>query len=152
MQSPVAFAEIRNTVSFSAQVVRQLDGFAVVVELAGPVADHVRHARIIRGEHRGIGGNDQIAAGGNDRVGEIEGYSLGKLPAREVYRVRAGVIQLDPLLPWILRHLGRRMIHDFVDQHLGTQDSCGKHHKHQYESGKEMRKFFHRTGNYHLIL
>ncbi len=117
---------VAHLVGHGAGGVAQGHGFALVRELAGPRAEDAGDAE--PGGDRGrVAGDHQVAAGrqgGAGREGVL--HPIGELPAGEVHRLGAGVVQLDELDE---RGLRIRVDVQLVDHHRGGQPpgQAGEH-------------------------
>ena len=120
--SPVALRGVAHLVCLRAGGIDEPDGFAVVGELALPVAGDIFDAGMQFGEPRRVGCNDQSAVGRQRDFAERKPDAGVELPAVEIDRLAAEIPKLDELL----RHrlVGGAVV-NLVDEHLRLGGSCG---------------------------
>ena len=116
--APAAAVGVVQLVSDIVIGIAQGDGFATAGQTAAPGSQR-RGSRMQRGERGGIPGHHQITARRDAGGGrEIEPDAVTELPAAEIHRGGAFVIQFDPLLTAI----AHRVVEDFVDDNVSADN------------------------------
>ena len=119
---PVALGRVAHLVRRRAGGIDEPDGFAVVGELAKPVADDIFHAGMQLGEPRRVGCNDQPVVGRQRHFAERKPDAGVELPAVERDRLAAKIPKLDEFL--VHRLVGGAVV-NLVDEHLRLGGNCG---------------------------
>ena len=101
---------------------RENDPLAAVGQLAGVIAERVRHRelRIARDEIGHIAGHHEIAAGRQDGIRRERVLdSFRELPAAEVHIAGSAIVEFDVLVVVALRD---RVVHDLVDDDVADAE------------------------------
>ena len=118
---PLAAVRVVHGVHFLARAVHEAEIVLGIRQPSRPVADHVGHAGVGGEKVRAVRRDHEVAARRKRDVREREFHPARQPPAVQADGVAAAIEQLDPLAPRVfrLRSGVRRVIQDFVDDHIG---------------------------------